>query len=52
MVYADGVIGSVFHEHDEDVNRYERAIEDIRAVALGEQDTRDLVMKIAKEYAA
>ncbi|MFI1919323.1 helix-turn-helix domain-containing protein [Nocardia sp. NPDC020380] len=52
VVYADGVIGSVFHEHEEDVNRYRQAIEDIRTVALTQQDTRDLVMKIAKEYAA
>lgn len=51
VVYAEGAIGSVFHEHDDEVNRYRQAIEDIRAVALGKQDTRDLVMKIAKEYA-
>ncbi|MRH89305.1 hypothetical protein GFY24_17930 [Nocardia sp. SYP-A9097] len=52
MVYAEGAIGSVFHEHDEEVNQYRQAIDGLRAVALGEQGTRDLVMKIAKEYAA
>ncbi|MET9490071.1 DUF5753 domain-containing protein [Nocardia sp. NPDC006630] len=52
VVYAEGAIGSAFHEHHEDVNRYRQAIEGIRAVALEEQDTRDLVVRIAKEYAA
>ncbi|WP_405490197.1 helix-turn-helix domain-containing protein [Nocardia sp. NBC_00511] len=52
VVYAEGAIGSVFHEHDEEVNRYRQAIEGIRAVALGKQDTRNLVLEIAKEYAA
>lgn len=52
IVYAEGAIGSVFHENDDEVDRFRQAIKDIRAVALGQQDTRDLVMKIAKEYAA
>ncbi|WP_235948045.1 DUF5753 domain-containing protein [Nocardia terrae] len=52
VVYAEGAIGSVFHEHDEEVDRYRQAIEAIRTVALGKQDTRDLVVKIAKEFAA
>ncbi|MBL1080190.1 hypothetical protein JK358_37930 [Nocardia sp. 2] len=52
VVYAEGAIGSVFHEHDDEVNRYRQAIEAIRAVALGQQDTKDLVLKIAKEFGA
>lgn len=52
VVYAEGAIGSVFHEHDEEVNRYQQAIEGIRAVALETEDTRDLVIEIAKECAA
>ncbi|WP_157573674.1 DUF5753 domain-containing protein [Nocardia jejuensis] len=52
VVYAEGAVGSVFHEHDEEVDRYRQATERIRAVALDKQDTRDLVMQIAKERAA
>ncbi|WP_327146975.1 helix-turn-helix domain-containing protein [Nocardia sp. NBC_01327] len=52
MVYAEGAIGSVFHEQDEEVSQYRQAIEGLRAVALNEQDTEDLMMKIAKEHAA
>ncbi|MFJ4649678.1 DUF5753 domain-containing protein [Nocardia sp. NPDC088792] len=52
IVYAEGAIGSVFHEHEEEVGQFRQAIEGLRAVALARQDTRDLVMKIAKEHGA
>lgn len=52
VVFAEGAIGSVFHEHDEEVNEYRRAIDGLRAVALSPDDTRDLVVRTAKEYAA
>lgn len=51
FVYAEGAIGSVFHEQDDEVGLYERAIEAMRAVALTEEGTRDLVLRVAEEYA-
>lgn len=52
VVYAEGAVGSVFHEHGDEVSQYEQAIEALRAVASTEEGTRDLVLRIAKEYAA
>ncbi|WP_330181479.1 helix-turn-helix domain-containing protein [Nocardia sp. NBC_01503] len=52
IVYAEGAIGSVFHEQAEEIDRYRQAIEGIRDVALERVDTRALVSKIAKECAA
>ncbi|MFB8006824.1 DUF5753 domain-containing protein [Nocardia sp. NPDC056000] len=52
VVYAEGAIGSVFHEHDEEVYPYRQAIDGLRAVALSEEDTRDFLSQVAKEYAA
>lgn len=52
MVYAEGAVGSVFHEQDDEVGIYAQAIEGLRAVALTEARTRDLVSRIAKEHTA
>ncbi|WP_157184567.1 DUF5753 domain-containing protein [Nocardia niigatensis] len=52
VVYAEGAIGSVLHEHDEEINEYREAIAGLRAVALTAQDTRDFLVRIAKEHAA
>ncbi|NNH71396.1 XRE family transcriptional regulator [Nocardia uniformis] len=52
LVYAEGAVGSVFHEHGDEVSQYEQAIDGLRAVALSEEDTRDLVLRAAKEYSA
>ncbi|NNH73299.1 XRE family transcriptional regulator [Nocardia uniformis] len=51
VVYAEGAIGSVFHENQEEVDVYDQAISGLREVALSEDDTRDLVNRVAKEYA-
>ncbi|MBL1076160.1 helix-turn-helix domain-containing protein [Nocardia sp. 2] len=52
VVFVEGAIGSMFHEHEDEVGQYQRAIEGLRAVALTEEDTSDLVFRVAKEYAA
>ncbi|MEU6585380.1 Scr1 family TA system antitoxin-like transcriptional regulator [Nocardia sp. NPDC046763] len=52
VVYAEGAIGSVLHEHDEEVDEYREAIAGLRAVALTAQGTRDLLVRIAKEHTA
>ncbi|QLY29797.1 helix-turn-helix domain-containing protein [Nocardia huaxiensis] len=51
VIYAEGAIGSTFHEDQAEVDHYLRAIEGLRAVALTEAGTRDMVLRIAKEYA-
>lgn len=52
VIYAEGAVGSVFHEHDDEVSQYEQAIAGLRAVALATGGTRDLVNRVAKEYLA
>lgn len=52
VVYAEGAIGSVFHEQVDEVGQFEQAIENLRAVALTEEGTRDLVNQVTKEYSA
>ncbi|MCU1645884.1 MAG: hypothetical protein JWN03_6159 [Nocardia sp.] len=52
VVYAEGAIGSTFHEHEEEIGQYRQAIDGLRTVALTEGATRDLVAQVAKEYAS
>ncbi|MFB8007073.1 DUF5753 domain-containing protein [Nocardia sp. NPDC056000] len=52
IVYAEGAIGSTFHEHNEEVGQYRKAVASLRTVALTQVATRDLVLTVAKEYAA
>lgn len=50
MVYTEGFTGELFLEDDRVVERYKSAVADLRAVALSEDDTRQLVQEIAEEY--
>ncbi|MFE3060689.1 helix-turn-helix domain-containing protein [Nocardia sp. NPDC059239] len=54
VVYVEGAhgLGGVYHERDDVVRNYDRTILALREVALTEHETRDLVMRYAKEYAA
>ncbi|QLY31183.1 DUF5753 domain-containing protein [Nocardia huaxiensis] len=52
VVFVEGAIGSMFHEHADEVGQYQQAIDGLRAVALTEQGTRELLLQVAKEYAA
>lgn len=52
VVFAEGALGSTFHEHEEEVDEYNQAIENLRTVALTEEGSRDLMFQVAKEYAA
>ncbi|MRH93195.1 helix-turn-helix domain-containing protein [Nocardia sp. SYP-A9097] len=52
VVFAEGALGSTFHEHEDEVNEYQQAIDNLRAVALTEEGSRDLMSRVAKEYAA
>lgn len=52
VVYAEGAIGSIFHEDADEVDQYRQAIDGMRVVALTEEGTRDFVFQTAKEYTA
>ena len=49
-VFSDGYTGSVFHERSEDVARYVAAFESMWDRALSDEDTRDLMRKVADDY--
>ncbi|MFE2960503.1 helix-turn-helix domain-containing protein [Nocardia tengchongensis] len=52
VIYLEGAIGALYHERDDVITQYREAISALESVALSEQDTRDLVLEVAKEYAA
>ncbi|MBF6178885.1 helix-turn-helix domain-containing protein [Nocardia otitidiscaviarum] len=51
VVYLDVVNAPMTTERADVVDQYRQAITQLRAVALTEKDTRDLVNRVAKEYA-
>lgn len=52
VIYTEGSEGGLYLERDDVIGRYRRSIAGIEAVALNEEDTREMVLAIAKEYAA
>ncbi|APB00346.1 helix-turn-helix domain-containing protein [Nocardia seriolae] len=52
VVYVEGAFSIGYHERVEVVTKYAEAIASLEAVALTEEDTRDLMVQSAKEYAA
>jgi hypothetical protein len=52
VVFVEGFTGALFLEDDGVIDRYRSAVEDLRAVALSQEDTRRLVQEIAEEYGA
>ncbi|WP_162958528.1 DUF5753 domain-containing protein [Nocardia yunnanensis] len=52
VVYLEGAIGALYHEQADVIERYREAIIAVRTVALSEDDTRSMVLRVAKEYAA
>lgn len=52
VVFVEGYTGALFLEEDTVIERHRAAAADIRRVALSKEDTRQLVNKIAEEYAA
>ncbi|MFJ4658086.1 helix-turn-helix domain-containing protein [Nocardia sp. NPDC088792] len=52
VVYAEGAEGALYLERDDVIDRYRRAISGMQAVALSEESTRDLVLRMSKEYSA
>lgn len=52
VVFVEGFTGALFLEDDGVIERHRSAVENLREVALSENDTRRLVQEIAEEYAA
>ncbi|MGX1811843.1 helix-turn-helix domain-containing protein [Nocardia sp. NPDC055321] len=52
VVYLEGAIGALYHERPDVLETYRQAISALEVVALPEDDTRDAVLRIAKELAA
>ncbi|UGT41453.1 helix-turn-helix domain-containing protein [Nocardia yamanashiensis] len=52
VVYREGADGALYLERDDVIQRCRAAIAGIQQVALSEEDTRELVSAMAKEYAA
>ncbi|MFI6865301.1 helix-turn-helix domain-containing protein [Nocardia sp. NPDC050406] len=52
VVYVEGYTGALYLDRDNEIRQYRAAIAEIQRVALDESDTRDLVTRITREYAA
>ncbi|MEC3915622.1 helix-turn-helix domain-containing protein [Nocardia sp. CDC160] len=52
IVYVEGYEGGLYLERPDMIERHRRAISDIQRVALSEDDTKQLVHQLAKEYVA
>jgi transcriptional regulator with XRE-family HTH domain len=52
VVYLEGVTSDLYLEKESDVRRYTGLYEHLRATALSVADTRRLIARLAKEYAA
>ncbi|MFF0635014.1 helix-turn-helix domain-containing protein [Nocardia sp. NPDC004151] len=52
VVYLESGSAGVYHSKTDVVDEYREAADRIRAVALSESDTADIIVRIAKEYEA
>lgn len=50
IVYVEGYAGDLYLEREGEIERYRRALADIRRVALDRYKSRDFILAIAKEY--
>ncbi|MFI7666472.1 Scr1 family TA system antitoxin-like transcriptional regulator [Nocardia sp. NPDC049526] len=50
VVYVEGFTGALYLDRPDEIDQYRAAWAEIRAVALSERQTRELVLTIAKEY--
>jgi transcriptional regulator with XRE-family HTH domain len=47
VVYVEGLIGRFFLQHPNDIVRYRRAFDELRAIAASPRDSRELIRSIA-----
>ncbi|WP_306364218.1 helix-turn-helix transcriptional regulator [Nocardia sp. CC227C] len=52
VVYLEGAIGALYHERSDVVEQYREAVSSLLTVALNEDDTRNMFLHLAEEYAA
>lgn len=51
VVYVEGYTGALYLDKPSEIDQYKTACKAIQTAALDEEETRELVLKIAKEYA-
>jgi len=52
VVYVEGLIGNFYLQSPNDVSRYRRTFDQLRALALGPQDSRALIHSVAERLGA
>ncbi|MBF6332158.1 helix-turn-helix domain-containing protein [Nocardia transvalensis] len=50
IVYVEEYAGDLYLEREEEVQRYQDALRELGRVALGESDSRRMILALAKEY--
>jgi transcriptional regulator with XRE-family HTH domain len=50
IVFVEGLIGSVYLERAQDLERYHAVFERLQSVALGPKDTADLIAAVSRTY--
>lgn len=50
VVYVDGLVGQVYLERPQDVERYRQTFERLRSFSLSEQESADLIAKLSVAY--
>jgi len=50
VVYVEGLVGQLYLERPQDVERYQRVFEALRTISLSPQKSRDLIATMCKAY--
>jgi hypothetical protein len=50
VVYVEGLMGFIYIEKPEDINRYRKVFEHLRSVALAPQESTELMAKVRAQY--
>jgi transcriptional regulator with XRE-family HTH domain len=50
VVYVEGLVGQIYLERPQDVQRYDQVFEQLRTISLNHADSRKLVVELTKTY--
>ena len=50
VVFVEGLVGSIYMERSEDIQRYYQIFERLQSIALSPQDTADLIKIVRSRY--
>ncbi len=50
VVYVEGLVGNMYLERPQDIDRYEKSFERLRGIALSPQDSIELIAEMAARY--